>query len=603
MTLFHSPSVQSPAAYSNQNLAGNQLAARMAATPSAAQRLNLVTALGDTAWRYKIHPAETAAGLVDANLNFGVDPFDSRRYVGVDPSGATFSDTGLTNFFAAVANLGNGGEAYLFPGIYKIANTLSVQLTPGAGVNFETLGATIYAYGAVLNYTGASYAVDFISANTSALFHGPLLTVLGLSALGTASALGAFRTRSVSGVRWRDCFARGFTAGPAWTVLNDTSWSENCHWNGCGAVNCKSIIAFQRNGTGTNSFARTTVENMFGAGITDYWFDVGGFIAGVASQSCAVYDSVFRHISGNFGALALFGIGNSTNASDMTASVIDGLDYEINGSVALTFTGALIAGATSATLNAAFPFATGQYTVIFSDAETRAVTLTNGATTATWAGGLAGGVTANATIQQGVFHLRDYPQNAGVARRPTVVNLGTYALFNGSGNIPVWLSNVGAALAQPESIQVQPFSCWTQGQSFETLQSLNTLKPMATYDSQQVVVNLTGCTAAVTGRMNFYRVGHICFAILFDPLAGTSNTTAMTVTGIPAEFTPASTVFGMTMVTNNGNATIPATFQVAGTTITFSMASGAFNTYSAVGFTAAGTKGLSQGLILQWPLT
>jgi hypothetical protein len=80
MTLFHSPSVQSPAGYSAQNLSGAQLAVRMAGTASAAQRLNLRTALQDSGFRYKIHPNETAAGLVEANLIFGYDPGQVERY-------------------------------------------------------------------------------------------------------------------------------------------------------------------------------------------------------------------------------------------------------------------------------------------------------------------------------------------------------------------------------------------------------------------------------------------------------------------------------------------------------------------------------------------
>lgn len=68
----------------------------------------------------------------------------------------------------------------------------------------------------------------------------------------------------------------------------------------------------------------------------------------------------------------------------------------------LATTATLNQGATSATLSASFNPATGIYTVIFSDGETRQVTLTNGATTATWQGGLASGVTTAITVIVGV---------------------------------------------------------------------------------------------------------------------------------------------------------------------------------------------------------
>jgi hypothetical protein len=62
--------------------------------------------------------------------------------------------------------------------------------------------------------------------------------------------------------------------------------------------------------------------------------------------------------------------------------------------IAVTFTAALV-GATSATLTANWTKATGAWTVLFSDGTTKAVTFTNGATTATWTGAVT--ATANAT--------------------------------------------------------------------------------------------------------------------------------------------------------------------------------------------------------------
>jgi hypothetical protein len=72
--------------------------------------------------------------------------------------------------------------------------------------------------------------------------------------------------------------------------------------------------------------------------------------------------------------------------------------------VPLTFTATIAAGATSATLATAgvavtWPYTSGAYNVWFSDNEQRLVTFTNGATTATWTGGItnASGVTAAAS--------------------------------------------------------------------------------------------------------------------------------------------------------------------------------------------------------------
>jgi len=76
----------------------------------------------------------------------------------------------------------------------------------------------------------------------------------------------------------------------------------------------------------------------------------------------------------------------------------DVLVTQFTRSDAITFTGALLANATSGTLNANWTLPTSSYEVMFSDGETRIVYLTNGATTATWPLGLTNGVTANALV-------------------------------------------------------------------------------------------------------------------------------------------------------------------------------------------------------------
>ncbi|HXY98317.1 MAG TPA: OmcA/MtrC family decaheme c-type cytochrome [Steroidobacteraceae bacterium] len=109
----------------------------------------------------------------------------------------------------------------------------------------------------------------------------------------------------------------------------------------------------------------------------------------------------------------------------------DTSDYTNWGSAPLltpfTFTAALAAGATSGTLSAAWTSATGSYLVTFSDGESDSVTLTNGATTATWTTALANGVTASA--------------NANVA---TASNWGQPISLNpiipGAGSVPATCS-------------------------------------------------------------------------------------------------------------------------------------------------------------------
>lgn len=62
-----------------------------------------------------------------------------------------------------------------------------------------------------------------------------------------------------------------------------------------------------------------------------------------------------------------------------------------------TFTGSLLAGATSATLSSNWTGLTGRWPVTFSNGDQRDITFTNGATTATWTSGLSSSATASFT--------------------------------------------------------------------------------------------------------------------------------------------------------------------------------------------------------------
>ena len=72
-------------------------------------------------------------------------------------------------------------------------------------------------------------------------------------------------------------------------------------------------------------------------------------------------------------------------------------NWQISLSYPVTFNGVQAIAATSGTLSANWTLPTGVYMVTFSSGEQRNVTLTNGATTATWASPLWAAATANAT--------------------------------------------------------------------------------------------------------------------------------------------------------------------------------------------------------------
>ena len=111
---------------------------------------------------------------------------------------------------------------------------------------------------------------------------------------------------------------------------------------------------------------------------------------------------------------------------------------------------------------------------------------------------------------------------------------------------------------------------------------------------------LTGMTGATTGTVSYQRFGQIVYLYCAAAITGTSNTTAMTMTGIPAAIQNSGTTAQLIcpgMWTNNG-ATINAAATINATTVTFYAGAPP----STTGFTNSGAKGLLAGFIGAYPL-
>jgi hypothetical protein len=482
-----------------------------------------------------LHPRtapEMAAGVAPTTYTYATN--DIRRYGG-DPSGVADNTQAFQTLFKVMLHAG-GGSTVLPPGTYKLNTSITQTLTNAALPNGIAHGLTIYGYGAVIEFTGSGYVFDFLSPNTSATFYQPQVVIFGLNFKGTSAASGALRTSDLSSGRYYDVYGIGFTSGAAFSLRNSVSWSENTRFIGCGAINCKTGISFVVAG-GNGSYARTRVEHFFGAGISDYWFDVG--------PGSAVYDSVFTHISGNFGAIAYFGIGAPGKGADMTSTVIDGIDCERNG----------------------------------------------------------------AKPGQSIIRLRDYPQSAGNARRPKVLNIGLYAGYTGSGFIPTWANANGEKIAGPEVQQIQVFNVENpvvsdQGQSafWEANYGVGgASRNAATSNSTITTCKLIGCNAAVAGRVVCSRSGPMAGIAMYDAIKGTSNANTMMLIGLPVEVTPSAERDVACFVENNGVLTPAIATLSTGGTISFAVATSS-NAYSAKGFADSGTKGLTAGATICYPL-
>lgn len=134
--IIGSPTSQSPAAWALVNYVKNVILSKLA----------------DVGYRYVIHPAETAAGLVSGNLQFGFKIGDIRRY-GAKVDGATDDTLALQNALK-VACIANGTRMYLPSGTTILKGTLQITATcriEGEGHDKSIISATTDVDGIVTN--------------------------------------------------------------------------------------------------------------------------------------------------------------------------------------------------------------------------------------------------------------------------------------------------------------------------------------------------------------------------------------------------------------------------------------------------------------------
>lgn len=115
---------------------------------------------------------------------------------------------------------------------------------------------------------------------------------------------------------------------------------------------------------------------------------------------------------------------------------------------------------------------------------------------------------------------------------------------------------------------------------------------------------LTGMTASTTGTYNYQRIGKWAFVWRETALTGTSNSTAMTMTGLPSVIQPAFAVkVGLAdVLTNNGITNLQGVASINGGTVTFLLSSVSGSSIITGIFTNSGTKGTSAGFVLAFPV-
>ena len=162
--------------------------------------------------------------------------------------------------------------------------------------------------------------------------------------------------------------------------------------------------------------------------------------------------------------------------------------------------------------------------------------------------------------------------------------------IRGSGaGVLLALSGVGSTLT---------LECMTPG-IWEIVQSGSPNGGLPFYRTGSFTGTLTGMTTVVTGLCNYSIVGNVCTLSMPPSFQGTSNTTAMTMTGLPAVCQPATlTQIASIPVVDNGLVVAGVIEIFAGSgTVAFLRQILATGNFTATAFTASGAKGLAEPVV------
>jgi hypothetical protein len=528
--IINSPTVQSPKAYDLINLQAAQLGARLAAGANATMRGNLRTAIQDGAYTYLIHPAETANGLVDADITFGFIPCDPRRYGG-DPSGVAFATAAVQKAIDVAVTLNSAvyighGCKFKCDALSKTFSgnhtTNSVRICGesqvGSHLVFSTAGAPA-AFISLLGSTptGNPQEIEVIMENIT--LEGPL-----------GGSIDGIKLEGVALVQMRTVIILGFAAAVNLHSALDVVLEGCQFYNNIYGVFCRTDGA----GSPDN---RVKLHNCTFAGCgtvttgAGYGLDYDGgshlFVEFCDFEGCGVNNN------------------NTTGAIHIGANVNNTLGEAVIAITRNWFEGNLGWG-----VKVESP-ASGSLHLALRDNMWLGDNLGS-----LWVLGAQQMQIQNcAAIGLGVFNL--------TCNRLTMQNVTVNTLTDGPVTWPTY-HNVTTGAGHQYSGR---------------LDSGINLTP-------------TGLTAPAATATNFVQQGDEVTIEFPNAITGVSNTTAFTLTGVPAKYQPASVQRGLCYATNNGiDQAIPVELDPASGTITFNFT-----------FTNTGAKGVPAGASIRYKL-
>lgn len=537
------PSVQSPAGYDAQNLTALKISQRLQAAASATIRDNIRQALQDSGYRHRIAPWETSYGLTEADLTFGYDPGNVKRY-GAVGDGATDD----TDAIETAHEANDGHDVTYPPGTYIITRPIGLWQQTVTGLGAREPVRIHPRDPGDLGVTGNFPA--FVN-DTTQFICGALRNFLIVYGDGSKpSNSGTHGDTCGVWFKWWDLnkvpnyyLVEDVEIRGAWWGIRDEDGTYGGRFERCFAWNCKN--GFRKIGGTTTKFRACITLN------TDMHFFAQDVLA-IALENCAGDGAAITDANGGIDFRGCKGF--SIQAWDSESNDWSGNDaalFRFNNSTGV------VSGVVGYNNT--------------SDAD--------------------GGYVAFAKVEGGAVHFEGIDTKFNSTSWQTG-GTGTYygILATDGAKVSVAGSNIDVANAgtgTPTRVafhatgtaRIEFMGCAYDG-------SVGNNAHEVAMETGTFTATLTGCTSSPTGDIRYTRNGNLV-TLRIPQIAATSNTTAATLTGtLPTHLRPQEEQTLLTRVVDN---------TVVGTGLLVIAADGSMTLLPSPNggnFTAAGTKGV-----------
>jgi hypothetical protein len=201
-----------------------------------------------------------------------------------------------------------------------------------------------------------------------------------------------------------------------------------------------------------------------------------------------------------------------------------------------------------------------------------------------------------------LWQLDNIPSNQNTAQQFRLKHTTPKLLFeetDASSNNKIWSLKVDgeqfilSILNDAESVETTVFTFDRSGTTVDQLNFAGQYLRVGgnlvlTQDSGSFTATLTGMSSATTGTVGWHRSGTVIALRITSQIAGTSNSTAMSMTGVPSGLLSATGGHYKPCIVRDNGASVLGSANVTDSSILFNVA-------AATAFTGSGSKGLPAG--------